>query len=367
MRNIRQLVAIAGCTLLIGAAAYAADKGTAPAANEDRLNIESLRSLNAKGSYIHIIGRSLFLTPGTVLGRLKPQDAAAMRGGWFDLGADPTAPKQIGDSLPAAWDLVLVGDYAITCNYQKFLTVYDTRDHPWREAARLDMPSMTENIITRGHLAYVANHVAGLTIVDVSKPLKPVIVSNLNPNIDCDAVALWHDTAVLYGHHESQIVLADIRDPAKPRQTGVCQLAPKIFNGGELEVENGFAYVTTKTGLVVVNVNDPANPELVATVNLGVVAQDVILKDGYAFVAADERGVRVLDVSHPNKPVEVGHYQVGKEFIALALAVERAAHVITSGTAAATADYYIYVADMTGPAKVLVFHAPVRASRGTDK
>ena len=314
-----------------------------------RLNIEALQPLNTTGSYVHLIGRSLFLTPGVVLGRLKGPEAAAMRGGWFELGAGPAAPKLICDALPAAWDMVLVGDYAVACNYKKFLTIYDTRERPWREAGKLDTPSMTENIIIRGNLAYVADHTGGLLIVDVARPLKPVIVGQLDAKIDCDAVALWHDTAVLYGHQEGQVVLADISDPAKPRQTGVCQL-PKILNGGELEVAEGFAYVTSRKGLFIVNIADAATPTLVKTVELGAVVHDVVLKDGYAFVAADERGVRVLDVSNPRQPVEVGRHQAGSGFVALSLAVERAAN----------AGYHIYVANMTGPAAILKFRPPAR-------
>lgn len=365
MKNIRWIVVLAGCAALCPSIALAAEKQTTPStpparreilANEDRLNIESLRPLNAQGSYVHIIGRSLFLTPGVVLGRLKPPEADAMRGGWFDLSTDPATPKLVYDCLPMAWDMTLVGDYAIACNYRKFLTIYDTRERPWREVGKLDMPSMTENIITRGNLAYVANHDAGLTIVNISKPTQPHIVSNFDPKIDCDAVAFWKDSAVLYGHHEGQIVMADISDPAKPRQTGVCQL-PRILNGGELEVADGFVYATSRKGLFVVHVADPANPRQVATVELGAVAHDVILKDHFAFVAADEQGVRVLDVADPRKPIEVGHYRAGKEFVALAVAVERDARN--------AADYYIYTANMTGPATVLLFHAPARG--GVEK
>ena len=364
-RNIRRLAALACCMALLGAARQAKKNKAAPAtpvtsatlaassrqgasvAQEDRVNIESLKALDAKGTYIHLVGRSLFLTPGKVLGKVKGKAEAP--GAWFDIGADPAAPELINASLPEAWDVVVVGDYALTCVYTPLLTVYDIRDRQWRQAAQLDMPSNAENIVVRGNLAYVANHVAGLTIVDITTPSKPFIVSNLNANIDCDAVALWRDSAVLYGHHEGQVVVVDISNPAKPRQTGLCQL-PAILNGGELELVDGFAYVTSRKGLFIVNVADPAAPKLVKTVELGATANDVILKDGYAFVAAEERGVRVLDASDPANPVEIGHYQAGEGFVALALAVERAAQ----------ANYTIYVANMAGPAKVLLFHAPAR-------
>lgn len=319
-------------------------------------SLEPVMTLSATGAYVHIIGRSLFLTPGKVLGRAKKQVEAS--GALFDLSENPAAPRLVASPLPPAWDLVLVENYAVACNYEKFITVYDTGQQPWREVARLDLPSMAENIRLRDRLAYVATHNAGLTVVDVSKPTQPRIVSRLDPKIDCDAVAFWRDTIALYGHHQSQIIIADISDPSNPRQIGLCQLAPGILNGGEMEIENGYAYVTTKTGLVVVNVAAAAQPALVATVNLGAVAHDVVVKDGYAFVAADERGVRVLDVSNPRKPVAVAHYQPGNNFLASALTVERANQ---SGA------YYVYVANLSGPAVVLVFRPPAQNPEGKSK
>jgi hypothetical protein len=285
------------------------------------------------------VGESLFLTPGNV----KAQ--ANTPGAWLDIGAAPATPVVVHDALPAAWDVVVAGDYAFACDYQKFVSVYNIRDRRWQPVAQFDLPGQAENLALRGTRLYVANHNAGLSIVDVSTPEKPVLVSNLNPKIDCDALAFWKDTAVLYAHWQCKIVLADISDPAQPVVTGECQLPLKIFNGGELEVADGFAYATTTNGLVVVDVRDPAAPKLATMVDLGAVARDVILQDGFAFVAT-ARDVRVLDIRDPAQPVEVGSYQVP----ATALAVQRKG---------STGDYYLYVA-RNGPGLILVFHPPVK-------
>ncbi|MCX6909195.1 MAG: hypothetical protein NTY01_14295, partial [Verrucomicrobia bacterium] len=181
---------------------------------------------------------------------------------------------------------------------------------------------------------------------------KPVVVSNFNPGIDCDAVALWQDCAILYGHWESRLVLVDVSDPAKPRQTGVYQHDPKTFNQGEMEVENGFAYCTAVKSLVIVNVADRANPKLAKVVPFKGPTTDVIVKDGYAFVAG-AGGVRVLDVSNPLQPAEVGSYKCA----AANLAVQPAA------ASASSVGYYIYVADKKEPAMVLLFHPPAKRDR----
>jgi len=355
----KRLVLCVGMIVLVSAGARAQDRpattsppnASASPLPTEQVNIDFVKSLEVRGTYVHLVGSSLFVNPGRVLGKVK-QVPPEMKGGWFDIADDPAAPKLLAGALPSAWDVVVVAGHAIACDYEKLLTVYDLRDHAWREVARLPMPSMTENIVVRGNLAYVANHEAGLTIVDVSQPTRLKIVANFNINIDCDAVALWNHSAVLYGHHQGQVVLADISDPARPRQTGLCQL-PRILNGGEMEVDAGLAYVTSNRGLFVVDVRDPVQPTLVQTIDLKAVAHDVLLVDGYAFVAADQRGVRVFDVRDPRKPTEVGRYQRGAELVATALAV-------TKAPAPATGEYYIYLADMSGPAAVLRFRAPLR-------
>ena len=269
-------------------------------ADRECLNIEALQVLDARGGFIRLEGQSLFLTSDV------KKDAQA--GYWFDIEATPRRPSLVCESLPGGWDVAIAGEYAFVCDYTKFLTVYQMRDRRWQQTAKLAMPSMTENIIIRGKLAYIADHMAGLVIVDISTPSQPAIVSNFNPKIDCDAIGLQHDCALLYAHWESRVVLVDVSDPAKPRQTGVYQNAPKTFNQGEMAVDGDFAYCTAVNGLVIVNVADRDNPTLAKAVDLGGRVTDVTVKDGYAFLAAGPKGVLVLDVSDPGAPAQVGRY-----------------------------------------------------------
>ena len=377
-RDIMHVVVLACCAAMAGVAVQAEEDKTAPAAvqsrvNEERLNVQALQVLDARGGFIRLEGRSLFLTSNV--------GEHAQTGYWFDVGPDPRRPSLVCGSLPGAWDVGVAGEYAFVCDYTKFLAVYDMRDRHWQQTARLEMASMTENIIIRAKLAYVANHVAGLTIVDISTPSKPSIVSNFNPHIDCDAIGLWHDCAILYGHWESRLVLVDVSDPAKPRQTGVYQNDSKTFNQGEMAVDGGFAYCTAMSGLVIVNIADQNNPKLAKAVDLNGPVSDVVVADGYAFLAAGPRGVLVLDVSDTGAPHQIGCYKARKGFAASQIAVQRAARVhdaavprtessekavpcaaSASGHAAPglDTDYLIYVANSQGPAIVLLFRAPVR-------
>jgi hypothetical protein len=246
--GLARMITLASCAVGMLAVSHGAEPGTSTAASSplpvgggDRLNIDLVKSLDGTGGYIRLEGRSLFLTSN-----VNPK--AQQAGFWFDIGPDPAAPALLKKSLPGAWDVATVGDHAFVCDYTKSLTVCDLRKHQWQQVAKLDMPSMTENIALRGTLAYVANHTAGLTIVSIAEPSKPSIVSNFNPRIDCDGLALWGDFAVLYGHAQSRLVLVDVTDPAKPRQIGVYQHDKGSFNQGEVDADGGWAYCTSVNG-----------------------------------------------------------------------------------------------------------------------
>jgi len=339
MRTVRFLAVTFGPWLLV---VHAADPTIGPRAEQAKIEIP--KALDASGGYIRREGRSLFLT-SDLRRNSKP-------GYWLSLDPDPRSPAVVCDSLPGAWDVAVAGDYAVVCDYTKSVTIYDLRDRQWRQAAQLKLPSMSENVIIRGKLAYIANHVAGLTIVDISDPSRPSIVSNTNPGIDCDAIGLWGDCAILYGHWRSRLVLVDISDPAKPRQTSTYENAPKTFNQGEMAVVDGLAYCTTVTGMAVVDVRDAAAPKLLSAVDLQAHVADVVVEDGYAFLAAGPKGIFVLDVSDPAAPVQVGRYRSPRTFAASQVAVLRIAG--DSDGASIGGSRLIYAANSRGPAMVFI-------------
>lgn len=311
--------------------------------------IELLRTLDAEGAFVSLAGHALFLTRGI------SKEGARPPGSWFDTARDPATPALVSSSLPPAWQIAVIGDRAVVCDYTNSLGIWRIAGREWHQAASLPMPGQTENIAVRSQLAFIANHTAGLTIVDFSKPDLPKILSNFNPKIDCDAVALWKDHAILYGHWESRLVVVDVRDPAQPRQTGMYQHTPKTFNQGEAEVDNGFIYCTANRALVIVDVADPANPKLAAEVPFSGPITDVWVQDGYAFLAG-AGGVHVLDVSSPAKPAPAGFFPCA--------ASQVAAQRTQAG--AAKPGYFVYAANKTGPAQVLFFPVPDRPGAAED-
>jgi hypothetical protein len=75
----------------------------------------------------------------------------------------------------------------------------------------------------------------------------------------------------------------------------------------DVQVVNGLAYVAAaESGLRVVDVSDPATPVALGALNTPGNANGVAVSGGFAYVADGPAGLRVIDVSSPTAPVERG-------------------------------------------------------------
>ncbi len=76
-------------------------------------------------------------------------------------------------------------------------------------------------------------------------------------------------------------------------------------------VDYPYAYVTSNWGLSIVDFSDFNHPRLVGMVRTPGQAEGVVVKDGYAFVCDGLDGLKVIDVSNPEKPRIVANFSFG--------------------------------------------------------
>jgi CSLREA domain-containing protein len=141
--------------------------------------------------------------------------------------------------------------------------------------------------------AYIADGgQGGLRILEVSDPVAPVEVGF----IKTPGVA-------------SGIALAEV--PVKDSRTNggsSMHLASEIQLDGHMQT---YVYVADgNSGLRIIDVSDPKNPIEIGSCDTPVFAENVVVSGPYAYLADGlNGGLRVIDISDPRKPVEVGSYE----------------------------------------------------------
>lgn len=214
------------------------------------------------------------------------------------------------------------------------------------------------SVCVPGTNAYLAVFGGGLQVLDVSDPAAPAFVGGYSTNADCSDVAVSGQYAYLTVW-DSGLLALDVSDPATPAYLDDYVSGSYGVNG--LFVRDGTGYVAQAGGMRAIDVTDPENLALAGThVDImydgydvhvdgayayltidmylrvldagnigptvgelelpGWLAMGLCANDGYAYVADDDGGLQVIDVSDPANPAGVAAYDTWGN--ALGVAVE---------------------------------------------
>jgi hypothetical protein len=227
----------------------------------------------------------------------------------FDF-SDPDNPKQIGACRDSGYTLSVCNGYAYIAD-RWGLYVVDVRNptSPHHEA------SWGTNVIgvkARGNICCATTDnqsnpgVLKFTILDVRTPANPTPFGSLD---SCGAYDVFLDgqLAFLSGYaifNEFRIV--DISDSTHPHHVGTAPTPDQNFGVWENPAKN-LAYVADDFGGLIVidiaNLNVPVARDMLMRAGL---SEEVQLQGRYAYVANEGVGLKVLDVSDPRSPTEVG-------------------------------------------------------------
>jgi len=162
----------------------------------------------------------------------------------------------------------------------------------------------------RGETLYIVSGGKGLRLLDVSTLTNPVVLGTYER--PSEVFDVWMEDNATHGYLTSRhkLWVMDMTDPFLPVSTGSCALSSENWNNtNRLFVKDNLAYVAVDDyGLDMINVTDPSNPTLVGeyvpTGGFGI--HDVYVVGQYAYVLADQ--LRIVDVSSPAAPSEMGAF-----------------------------------------------------------
>jgi hypothetical protein len=295
----------------------------------------------------------------------------------FDI-SDPCAPGWVASCPSSGYGqaLALAGNYAyVLSSYALHVIDISAPDAPFVVSSTAR--SYARDITVRDEYAYLTSwhqgpeFVCGLEVVDVSNPYVPLTVGFCPAAWYSHAVSVAGDYAYMTVD-DTGLAVINVANPTAPFQVGTCEYGAELSLAC-VAVAGEFAYMTDADadhGLLVMDVQDPAAPQLVGGYHDVGRAYGVTVAGAYAYVDGRRDGLHIVDISDPAQPQRLafrpggGNAAVVQNIVYLAKYYDGLEIVDVSDPAApvmlgqyatsdcaldvAVQDHFAYVADLTG-------------------
>lgn len=207
--------------------------------------------------------------------------------------------------------------YAYVCNYDASLGVVNVTN-PASPVNVMELPSgyRTARIIFDGNYGYVAVGDTGVVVYNVVNPAAPVFAGKIKTT--GRAASLYYGAITISGTPTGHIFVAN-RNPAPGVSAiNVSTPATPVTSSflAALAAPSGTAYTPFyaaekvyvaygTAGLRIIDVSNPSSVALLGTADLGGDSRAVVVSGNYAYVAARDSGVYVVDVTNSANPVKI--------------------------------------------------------------
>ncbi len=168
--------------------------------------------------------------------------------------------------------------------------------------------SGVNDIFVDGGYAYCA-FINGLMILDVSNHSDPDSVSSLPCESEVEGI-FKQGNYVYLATSGSGLIIVDVSDPAQPARVGVYGNQTWMY---DVVVEGTIAYVRDGSSLLLLDVSDPHHPELISSLSSGSFGRRVVVNATMAFLSNwnyydSTYGVSIVDAAVPTQPALIGSY-----------------------------------------------------------
>lgn len=283
------------------------------AATEERLSCVAVLDVSEPAEPVEVssIGHKGYLRRMAVNGTVGYLAGGGMRGmSTFDF-TDPTNLFELGIAdetfTPTSYDVGVYGDYAYTTKGYDGIVVFNVSDpaNPDSIGTFLQGRASAERIIISNDLAFAVGD--SIRVFSLEDPAAPVRVDTATVRGDLRDFGFEVQDDCLYLGSSMSFLIYNISSPAAPQLIGSLDL-PEMTGAymTDIAIAGEYAYVAyVAGGLRIIDISDLAEPAEVAMIEGDIYSVAV---SGTTLVASDDGVIRVLDVTNPLDPIQVGYY-----------------------------------------------------------
>lgn len=255
-------------------------------------------------------------------------------------------PSLVGRYSPprTVEDMHVVGQHAYVAAGLEGLRVIDISDPAMPKAlAHYDTLGNATAVYVEDDYAYIADGSAGMQIINISTPHFPTFTGNYNPEMQIRDVYVKQSYAYVAAWNNAGLHVVDIQNLETPMN----KKSVPTGKANSVYVAGTYAYVATdEYGLRIVDISSPSTPTLVGDgYDTTGTAEDVFVVGNYAYVADGDSGVQIVDISTPDEPTLAGTYDTAGKAMAIRVV-----------------DNYAFVADADEEGGLLVLDVSSKAS-----
>ncbi|MBI4232097.1 prepilin-type N-terminal cleavage/methylation domain-containing protein [Candidatus Peregrinibacteria bacterium] len=224
----------------------------------------------------------------------------------FDAGTHTDTESIIADSPPADNCSIQLGTIEDPSN---FFSSADIGDHG-------------NDVFIEGNYAFIASNITnkGLSIVDISDPVHPLLISELDIGGKGNQLTKLNNYLfIAVEKNDKGLAIVDVSNPLMP-------LLVRTLNVGDegisVAASGSYLYLGIEDdddSLKIIEISNPQLPIMTSSVDFNSEVQSIYLDNNYAYLGLgdDTHGFRVLDISNVVNPVSLASLNVGEEVNAI--------------------------------------------------
>lgn len=214
-------------------------------------------------------------------------------------------PTEFGISTKEVFDVAVNDGYLYILDENNLIVMDIIDPENSKQVSSLNLPGNARVLGVQGSYAYVMTAEARFLVIDISNPGEPNIVGTMNVSyypyhsaFDIKENYVYASGQISEGVYELDII--DVSDPAKPEivYSYSYDVVDSILWG--ISVKDEFIYMIGFHCFLILDISDPMSPLEIFSDNT-ISGKAISVVDNYAYMAASD-GLHVFDVADPKNP-----------------------------------------------------------------